>query len=268
MVRLLPAILPWRGDDLQRPHVADQLPGKRPGFLQGDPFSVVPATCALLEQQADQLLPWTGDGDLLLAPFPEPGVESGDLVRILDGLDDALSVLLYCRGMPLWPNLRLGQEKLLLLPARRLSLLLRGSVWTAMRPGPSRSLQNRFFLIHALDHQRSLALLAGEERLPPIVARVRRDSDLEFGLDLEATSDPRMRNLAALPRPPRVHLPWWGAGSHAAWLCNRRLCRRWPASWSEVEIQFSLGPYVLRLPARRYWFVFAASGARRRVYLR
>ncbi|MFQ5750283.1 MAG: PIG-L deacetylase family protein, partial [Planctomycetota bacterium] len=47
-------------------------------------------------------------------------------------------------------------EALVLLPARRLAWLLRGSFLAELRPGPGRSLENRRFLVLALDHQRSL----------------------------------------------------------------------------------------------------------------
>ncbi|RMH03927.1 MAG: hypothetical protein D6702_04520, partial [Planctomycetota bacterium] len=53
-----------------------------------------------------------------------------------------------------------GAEGLVLLPARRLVHVLRGSFLAAGNPGPAGSLQNRRYLVHLLDHQRSLVLLA------------------------------------------------------------------------------------------------------------
>jgi hypothetical protein len=52
-------------------------------------------------------------------------------------------------------------EALVFLPARRLSLILRGSPLATFQPGPSKSLQNRRYLHHLLDYQRSLSLLSG-----------------------------------------------------------------------------------------------------------
>ncbi len=200
MGRLLPCLLGRPRDLLVEPVVADHLPAARPGFSGGDAARDVPGTLALLRAQGAEPLPWTEDSDLLLTPWPEPGEQTGWLLELLSGLPPAYPVALYEREVPLLPNLvvgageeplgdpraglrahrsalrhlgRGGAEALALLPAKRAALLLRGSPLAMGRPGAGRSLQNRRFLAHALDHQRSLLQLHGlPERLLGPVDRV------------------------------------------------------------------------------------------------
>ncbi|TAH38132.1 MAG: hypothetical protein EYC70_05790 [Planctomycetota bacterium] len=190
MGRLFHTILGRPQNILSMPVVGEALPTQRPGFTAGDPRPWIPGTLALLQQGGAAALPWTRDRDLLLAPYPAPGDENGLLQELLRSLPDRYPVALYERDTPLVPNLLLpgpapdgldfrdpaaglrayrsgfrhqgrgGAEACVLLPARRLSLLLRGSSFAAMRPGGGDSLQNRRFLLAALDHQRTLDALS------------------------------------------------------------------------------------------------------------
>jgi hypothetical protein len=268
MARLLPRIFGVTPGRFAVPVPANQLPCKRPGFLQGDPRLRVPKTCALLQNQCELLLPWTQDSDLLIAPYPTIGVETEDLLAILQPLAAHYPVLLYPHGNPLWPNVQIDDEDLLLLPARRLSLLLCGSFWAELRPGSGRSLQGRRFLSLALDHQRSLAVLAQVERHPRLVGEVRMEGELDLLFSGQGSQvlDARARKSLLQARPPRrVHLPWWGQNWVPAWKLNRFLLRQWPAEWLAVELQFRVGGKYLRMPAQKYWWALRQSGAHRRI---
>lgn len=172
------------------PAVGERLPGERPGFTAGDPRDWIPGALATLEQAGKPALPWTSECDFLFAPYPLPGRETEVLLELLAGLHADYPVALYERDVPLLPNLlvpsgtedrghdfatpaaglrayrsafrqrgRGGAEAFVLLPARRLAGVLRGSFLGEIHPGPGGSLQNRRFLALALDHQRSLHLL-------------------------------------------------------------------------------------------------------------
>lgn len=168
--------------------MAERLPGGRPGFSGGDPAPAIPGTLELLRARGAEPFPWTAECDLLLAPYPAPGEQTQWLLDHLRRLPLAYPVALYERDTPVLPNLlvagleedpedsalaglrayrsafrhagRGAAEALVLLPARRLMWLLRGSFLAEGTPGSGSSLQNRRFLAHALDHQRSLMLLA------------------------------------------------------------------------------------------------------------
>ncbi len=192
----LPRPLGRPHDLLVEPRTAPRLPGRRPGWLGPDPAPAIPATLRLLAAQGAPAEPWAADRDLLLAPYPAPGPPCAELVETLAALPPALPVLLYERDIAILPNLlvegtaadddgspaaglrvyrsafrqqgRACGEALVLLPARRVRLLLRTSPWTTLEPGRGDSLQNRRFLIHALDQQRSLMLLARSGRPAPL----------------------------------------------------------------------------------------------------
>jgi LmbE family N-acetylglucosaminyl deacetylase len=170
------------------PEVGEGLPSLRPGFLHGDPRSWIPATFQLVEAQGGEPpLPWGGDHDLLLAPFPVPGAETGSLCEVLRELPAEFPVALYERDIAVWPNLLLsadghrqalqfadaadglrgyrsafrhrgrgGAEALLLLPAARQLALFRGSWRAEWPPRGSDGLMNRRHLATALDYQRSV----------------------------------------------------------------------------------------------------------------
>ncbi len=170
----------------------DALPAaRRAGFLHGDPAPWIPATLRRLEP-----LPWSDACDLLLAPAPRPGVETASLLEILDHLPPERLVALYERDWPLWPNVLVHDggddagrefaapseglrayrsafrhagagfaEALQILPARRTADLLRGSARAERFLRGASALENRRFLVTALDHQRSAALAAAGPRL-------------------------------------------------------------------------------------------------------
>lgn len=213
------------------PQVGQRLPTVRPGFTAGDPRPWIPSTLALLRRWGAEALPWTPKRDLLLAPYPRPGEEAGILLELLRTLPPSYPVALYERETGLLPNLLVedegegdrgshsfpgppdglrafrsairgggkgNAEALVLLPARRLSWLLRGSFLAELRPGPGRSLENRRFLVLALDHQRSLMVnwtgAPLREGLEPVkrvafVAPHFDDEIIQFGGALQSARD-------------------------------------------------------------------------------
>jgi len=269
LARFFPRILPRVTAELYRPHAGQQLPGKRPGFVHGDPRARIPATCASIEAQLDgPLLPWQGEGDLFIAPFPRPGEESAALCDFLETLHRDLAVLLYEFGTPVFANLTIGDEALVFLPASRAAALLRASVWAERRPGARGSFQNRTYLSLALDHQRALSVLAAHVRYPAPLAELRFDGELDLSEPQQIAAwiaDASARQVR--PAPERVHLPWWGANSFPAWQANRQLAKVWPREWRGVQVQFACGHRYLRMPAEEYWAAFRASGAMRRWFV-
>lgn len=107
---LLPTLLRRPDNILSMPLVGETLPGRRPGFVHGDPRQSIPGACAAWEAaEADAPMPWVaGTADLLLAPYPAPGREAESLVGLLGELDPGFPVALYERERPLWPNLLLA----------------------------------------------------------------------------------------------------------------------------------------------------------------
>ncbi|KAA3609084.1 MAG: PIG-L family deacetylase [Planctomycetota bacterium] len=194
MGRLLPCPLRRPLNVFSMPHVGDRLPGERVGFAGGDPQEWVPGLLHRLQVGGRPAQPWSAQADLLLHPYPRPNQELAELDARLADLPANFPVALYEAETPILPNLLMavpedleggepggsspgaglrryrsafrhqgqGQvEALVLLPAQRLRYLLRGSFLCEVRPGPGASLQNRRFLIAALDHQRSLMQLCG-----------------------------------------------------------------------------------------------------------
>ena len=190
MGRLLPCPLGRPKDLLVEPVVANSLPGSRPGFSGGDPAPDIPGTLELLRGRGAEAMPWTSECDLLLAPYPEPGEQADWLLEHLRRLPATYPVALYERDAPILANVIVdgveedpesspqaglrafraafrhagagAAEGLVLLPARRLGWLLRGSFFAQSAPGAAGSLQNRRYLAHLLDHQRSLMVLANQ----------------------------------------------------------------------------------------------------------
>ena len=190
MSRVFPYFLSRPANLLAEPFVATELPTKRPRFVAGDPRPWVRGTLKILENQGSPALPWSEDADFILAPWPNPGKECQDLCRLLAGVDSSTPVALYERDFPVLPNtviqrrgeqtssgpevsdslsrfrasLRHGgkgeAEALVLLPAQRMKLILKGSFLATFQPRSKDSLQSRRYLHHLLDHQRSLSVLA------------------------------------------------------------------------------------------------------------
>lgn len=193
MSRLLPVLLRRPANLISVPEL-DRLPvARRAGFLHGDPSAWAPVALARLHAE-----PWSDACDLLLAPAPRPGAETATLLEVLDGLPAHAPAVLYERDWPVWPNLLLHEggddrgcdfaspgaglrayrsgfrhagagfaEALQVLSARRTADLLRGCA-RAERGGADDSLENRRYLVTALDHQRSAApLAAAAPRLAP-----------------------------------------------------------------------------------------------------
>jgi hypothetical protein len=277
MARFLPLLLPRTPGEWCPAHQATRFPSERPRFLHGDPRKLVPRTCAQLSAQGDALLPWgTEDGDLLLAPAPRPGEESQLLREVLSTLPENFSVLLYLREGPFLNNLVYADEALCLLPAARLTHMLRGSFWAERRPGPRGSLQTRAYLGLALDLWRSLMLLSPEPEHSRLVGEVRLAGELDLlaqarGREVLALATQgrraRSRGMAQLfagEPPPRVHMPWWAGRSWPAWFINQACAQSWPSGWAEVEIQVQLGARFRRMPAQRYFKTMRESGSSRR----
>lgn len=199
MGHFLPTVLGRPENLIAVPQVVDELRARRAGFTAGDPRPWIPGTLRRLARRGARPLPWSRECDLLLAPYPAPGEEAAALLDLVSSLPPAYPVALYERDTPLLPNavvpapaddgeeaagggrardfrdpaagLRAwrsalrqrgvgGAEALLMLPARRLRRVLRGSALAVLRPGPGASLENRRLLWCALDHQRTLAALA------------------------------------------------------------------------------------------------------------
>lgn len=186
MRRLLPVPLRRPANLISVPDL-DFLPAARSaGFIHGDPAPWAPTTLRRLDA-----LPWKAACDLLLAPAPRPGDETESLLTHLDALPAERPVVLYERDWPVWPNVLVHDggtdvnvemdspaqglrayrsafrhggrgyaEALQILPAARTADLLRGRARAAMRAGGD-PLLNRRFLVTALDHQRSAALVTG-----------------------------------------------------------------------------------------------------------
>jgi len=209
---LFPTLLRRPDNILSMPTVGESLPGRRPGFLHGDPRQWIPGAYAAGEAVgADPPMPWVeGHADLLLAPGPAPGQESESLIRILSGLAPAFPVALFEREQPLWPNFLLadgtasadqdpdGQDGLrvfrsalrqggkgraeafLVAPAARHLALLRGQRRAYLRRARKDHLLNRRHLITSWEYQCALremarttgASFAGEE--VPSLAPVER----------------------------------------------------------------------------------------------
>ncbi|MAW60389.1 MAG: hypothetical protein CMJ94_06090 [Planctomycetes bacterium] len=271
MARILPLVLPRTAGAWCLPHAAERFPCARPRFALGDPRDLVPQTCELLAEQGCALLPWGAeDGDLLLAPAPRPGEEASVLLELLAPLDQNFPILLYRRESPFLANLDVEGEALTLLPAQRLSLLLRGSAWAERRPGPRGSLQNRVFLSLALDLWRSALLLADYEEHSRQVGEIRLEGELDLLPEAHGAELLRLGSKAsfwAQPCPSRVHLPWWAGCNARAWQINRQARRTWPRAWGEVEVQVRLGTRYRRISARAYFEAFRRSGSARRLLL-
>lgn len=193
MGRILPVPLGRPLNIFSMPHVGDSLPTQRPGYWGPNPEAWIPGVSKRWQEEGIHLDSWSIDADLLLAPYPRVGEELVEMCDILRTLPDNFPVALYEREVAFIPNLlmplpesarpdqgglnfqhesqglrayraafrHMGKgetEAYLVLPARRLSYLLRGSFLCEIRPGQGASLQNRRFLIAALDHQRTLLL--------------------------------------------------------------------------------------------------------------
>lgn len=186
MRRFLPVPLRRPANLISVPEL-DLLPeARRAGFLHGDPAEWAPVTLRRL-----RAMPWTDACDLLLAPAPRPGAETQTLLAHLDALPAERPVVLYERDWPLWPNVLVHDggvdvnvemdtpaqglrayrsafrhhgkgyaEALQVMPAGRTADLLRGLARAAAR-STGDPLLNRRYLVTALDHQRSVALVTG-----------------------------------------------------------------------------------------------------------
>ncbi|HEX9793602.1 MAG TPA: hypothetical protein VGC54_06425, partial [Planctomycetota bacterium] len=84
MGRLLPCPLGRPQNLITTPQVGHGLPCAKPGFTSGDPRPWVPGTLAALRAAGTEALPWGGDCDLLLAPYPAPGREASALMEMLE----------------------------------------------------------------------------------------------------------------------------------------------------------------------------------------
>ena len=277
MGRWFPSVLGRPQNIFSMPVVGDALPAARPGFTTGDPRRWIPGTLGLLQRAGAVVLPWTEDRDFLLAPYPAPGEETGILLEFLARLPEHYPVALYETETPFFPNLlvtapappgaefaapaeglrayrsafrhqgRGGAEALLLLPARRLRLLLRGSGFAPLRGRGGDSLQNRRFLLAALDHQRTLAALAAQRQ--------------------PAALPPARRVLAVMPHFDDEVIQCGGALLHAvedgaevavAWLTDGRKGVSSVAEEESARIRHGEAEEAMhRLGVRRWWFLDA-----------
>jgi len=207
VARFLPVLLRRPSNLISVPEVGALPSARRAGFVHGDPAPWIPTTLARLQPE-----PWTEACDLLLAPAPRPGAETATLLDLLDGLPHDRTVVLYERDWPVWPNVLMHDgsgdskrefsshaaglrayrsgfrhgcagfsEALQVLPARRTADLLRGSGRAERRgAGP---LENRRYLVTALDHQRSAPLACSGA---PVLAPARRIAVLAPHFDDDA----------------------------------------------------------------------------------
>jgi LmbE family N-acetylglucosaminyl deacetylase len=196
MTWLLPRTFGRPRNLLCEPVVTDELPARQAGWWGQKPDQLVPGTVALLQSAEAGLREWQDGCDFLLAAWPQAGAEHADLLALLDGLPSTTPVVLFEHQVTVLPNLVVaspdcdpagadnaaaglrvlrsalrhqgcGQaEALVLLPAGRMRLILRGSSMAVKQPDAAGSLQNRRYLHHLLDHARSLSLLQSLLPLP------------------------------------------------------------------------------------------------------
>jgi len=188
---LLPRVFGRPQNLLCEPCLSDKLPAKNSLYIGEDATGFAPATVAILQQADGGLSKWedchANHCGFLLAAWPHPN-EILNLLEVLAQLPATTPVALYEKNIAVLPNVLIhdsasldnnsaaslrglrsalrsqgrGQtEALVLLPAARLALILRGSSMAVKQPAAGASLQNRRYLHHLLDHSRSLSLLSG-----------------------------------------------------------------------------------------------------------